>query len=274
MLKIMLILLAIVTLINIITYTRFRLQMNGRARLEVRKPAKEGEKMTYCLPGMKSDPENAFKFIENTAFTERNLINGGITYVYYEDSGFYPKAIARQIVADVKKHHYTPYIISVSVGDQIARHVEAELENLSIIAINPATNRDCLSLDYRIKLRFKLFFENIILFFAGWIGQLRLIKLSGNKRQSLALYNDMKNYLAKSKLAIGNTATKVVVFSYYDNILDNISVYNQFSRVTDIEGILIDTEHANLSIGGILYRDKLSKIIENIYKTPSKNLDA
>lgn len=266
--KYLIICLYVLWIINIGTYIYHRAKINGKAKLKLKRPVEDGGIMTYCLPGMKSTPEMAFRFQERASIHEKNFIVGGITYVAYENSGFDARTIANQIIKDIREHDYQPVIISVSVGDQIARYVEQEIDNLSIIAINPATNVDCLKDEVVFKLTIAEFFKNIFLALVGWIGLLPVIRTDGRSHQSPSLANDMKNCLAKSNLQVTTNATKVIVLSVYDEILDNSSVRSEFGHINGLKIALVDTEHANLSIGGILYRDRIGKLIKNIYNTP------
>ena len=255
-------------LVNSGSYAIYRSKKNGVAKLRLKRKVEDGGKMTYCLPGLKSDPEKAFKFQEKASIHEKNFIIGGITYVCYEDTGFNPKTIAEQIVNDIKTHNYEPIIISVSVGDQVARIVEQEVDNLKIVAINPATNIECLKCEVYTMLIVKQFFSSFFLTLIGWIAQLRLVKTDSKKNQSLILANDMKNYLIKSNLEVGKQATKGLILSRYDKMLDNNDVYDVFGRVTELKTVIVETAHANLSVGGILYRDKITDIFKSIYDTP------
>lgn len=269
MIKYLIFCLYVLFLLNIGTYTYYRTETNGKAKLKIRKAAKDGETMTYCLPGLKSTPDSAFKFQERATIHEDIVMTGGITYVYYEDSGFNPKTIAKQIVLDIKEHHYRPIIISVSVGDQIARYLEQEIDDLSIIAINPAPNNECLKCDVLTLLTIKCVIKNFILASIGWLGQLRLIKTDGKTRQSLNLVLDMENCLIRSNLEVTTKATKAVILSQYDKLLENPDVYDIFCHAnSNVKIIKVATDHANLSIGSILYRDRIADIFKTVYKLP------
>ena len=264
MIKIVVCIFYIVTLINIVTFANYRIKNGGKAKLIVERPVRNGEKMTYCLPGLKSNAASAFRFLDQAFVQDTTLRKSGFTYIKYENTGFDVKTIANQIVDDIKTHNYQPVIISVSVGDQIARLVEREIKGVPIVAINPATNDECLDFWVQIKMRVELFFENFGITSIGWFGLLPICQTDGKPKQSLVLVNDMKNSLIKSRLEVKQSNTKAVFFSYFDKLLDNAAIYDIFG-LTDAEAILVDTEHANLALGGILYRDDLIRVLKTIY---------
>lgn len=269
MIKYLILCFYVLFLVNIGTYTYYRTEVNGKAKLRLKKAAKDGEIMTYCLPGLRSIPDSAFKFQEKATIYDDSFMTGGITYVYYEGSGFNPGTIAKQIVSDVKKHHYQPVIISVSVGDQIARLVEQEVDNLSIVAISPATSKECLKCEALILLTIKCMLKNFILTSIGWLGQLRLVKTDSKPHQSLSLLLDMENCLIRSNLEVTTSATKAVILSQYDKLLENSDVCDIFCRANaDAKIVKIATDHANLSTGSVLYRDRITDILKTIYKLP------
>ena len=269
MIKYFVVALYVVFLINIGSYALYRSKINGKARLIINRKGEDGGIMTYCLPGLKSNPEKAFKFQERASIHEKNFIVGGITYVAYGNTGFDAKTIAKQIIEDIREHNYQPVILSVSVGDQIARYVEQEIDNLKIVAINPATNIDCLKCDVMVKLIIKQFFMESFLILIGWLGALKLVKTDSTKKhQSLRLATDMETCLIRSNLEVEGNATKAIIVSYFDEILDNVNVYDIFSCAKDLQVVVVDTGHANLSIGSILYRDKITNVFKTIYNTP------
>ena len=255
----------IVFLLNIGSYAVVRSKWNGRAELIIKSRPKKGGTMTYCLPGLKSSPFAAFKFLENTRLHQRDIVPGGITYVRYSNWGFDPQKIATQIVSDIKKYDYTPYIISISVGDQIARYVEQLCPEVTIIAINPLPNCECLKYDIQITTHLKVFLINFCLAFLGWFGQIRSVKTDVKRKQSLSLYADMLNCVSRSTLTVGEQATRAVIFSYFDEYLQNSDVRDIFYMVPDSEIAVVDTLHANTAVGGNLYRDKIIKLLRKIY---------
>lgn len=263
--KIIVVLLYLLALVNIASYTFYRVKHHGKAHLIVKNPAEKGSRMTYCIPGIKSNTADAFKFTESTTVHEDSLIPGGVTYVNYDDFGFDAKTIASEIIRDIKKNHYQPYIVCISVGDQVARYVEDKIKNLSIITINPITNDECLKFKVQIRLRFKQAIANFFLALSGWLGYLKLVRTGYKTRRSLSLNNDMQNCIIGSHLEVGKTATKGLIFSHHDEYLDNAIVYDIFSYVNGIETTMVDTEHANTYIGSCLYREKATKMFKNIY---------
>ena len=247
-------------LLNLATYTYARYENSGKAKFRLVRRDKEGNRMTYCLPGIASNPNVSFRFVDG-------LVPGGMTYVKYSKWGFDPKTIADQIVRDIKKNSYEPYLISISVGDQVARMVEDKIKDVSIISINPLTSDECLCFETQTVLRMKLPFVNFIIACLGWLGQIKFFDRENSTRQSLSLYYDMVNAMVKSRLEIGkdSTATKVLVLSRYDEILDNRSISNIFYNVKEENIAIVDTEHANTNNGSILYREKLEKLLPKIY---------
>jgi hypothetical protein len=254
---------------NITTYTYIRCKIKGRASLIVKKKANPGDCMTYCLPGFRADENITFGFFEQMTDEKRNLVPGGITYLRYNSFGFDPTTIAKQIIEDVRINNYQPYIISLSVGDQIARLVERELPEVKIIAINPAFSADCLKTDALIVLYMKLAVANFFSALLGWFGQARVVRTnSKKKKQSIVLYLDCMNCLAHSELSVTTAATKGVIVSYFDMLLDNKEVVNDFMQHSPTDVIIVDSGHANTVVGRVLYKEALSKLLTADFYPP------
>lgn len=263
--KVIVLLLFILEVLNIFSYTLYRAKAGGKADFLIKKKAKQGEKMTYCLPGIQADPRESFKFLEYLTLQRPDLMPGGITYIRYNNRGFDPEQIARQIAKNIKKFEYEPYLISISIGDQIARLVEQKVDNVKIIAINPATNADSLVLENLFILQTKLVFMNILATFGGWLGNLKTIYTDDGYRQSISLYLDCLNCLAKSELQVSSKATTGLVISCYDSILDNRETILNFSYLKEDQVALVDTGHANTITGGVLYAEKMEQLLQNFY---------
>ena len=270
--RIVIFILFLLEVYNITTYVLYRIKGKGRATLVIRKKSAKGGKMTYCIPGLKADVKETFKFFEQLTLQKPNLMPGGLTYIRYNNYGFDPEQIAKQIIRDIKRFEYEPYIISLSIGDQIARIVEAEIEGLKIIAINPIPNADCIRFDTLFVLQVKLAFLNFLTSFIGWFGELKLIGTNGQARQSISLYLDCLNCQAESNLEVTTEATKGLIISRYDKLLDNKEVVLNFPYLTTNQVERVDTWHANTVIGNVLYAEKMEKLLPNFY--PPKEEDA
>ncbi|MBR3263942.1 hypothetical protein IKF94_01765 [Candidatus Saccharibacteria bacterium] len=250
--------------INICSYAYYRSKFNGRAILKVKKPAKGTQKMTYLLPGFSANPEKSFSFLTEVTLYEKSAIKGGITLVEYRNLGFSPEVIGKQIINDIKRNDYRATIISLSISDQIARYVEQEIKNVSIVTISPITNEDCLKLENEILYQIKLPIVNFFITLLGWLGQLRLVKTEDGKNISISLQNDLENCLINRHLEVGKKATRGLVLSKYDEFLDNNFVRDVFANAKNLDIRQVDTTHANTIIGGILYRNDVIDLLQKI----------
>ncbi len=265
MIKIACLTLFILETLNIFSYTLYRAKAGGKADFLVKKKSEHGGKMTYCLPGIQANPRESFKFLEQLTLQKPDLVPGGITYIRYNNHGFDPQQIAKQIIRDINQFEYEPYIISVSIGDQVARFIEQKVENVKIIAINPATNANSLNFESLFKLQFKLMLMNIFATFGGWLGALRTVCTNSRRRQSISLYLDCLNCLTKSELKVSSRATVGLIVSYFDRLLDNRETVLNFSYLKERQVALVDTGHANTITGGVLYAEKLEQLLRDFY---------
>lgn len=260
MIKIVCLILFLLEVLNIATYTFARVKGKGKATLKVKRKAKPGDCMTYCLPGLRADEDVVFDFFEEMADEKRDLVPGGISYLRYEDYGFDPKTIAKQIVEDVKINNYQPYILSLSIGDQIARFVERELPGVKVIAINPAFNANHLKYDKLVILYMKLALANFFAALLGWLGQAQVIRTDGNRKLSISLQLDCINCLTHSNLSVTTSATKGIIVSYFDALLENKEIVNDFRPHGPTDIFIVDSGHANTVVGRGLYKEALGKL--------------
>ncbi len=101
------------------------------AELEVFESAPDGGKMYYLVAGCVNQPHSAFCFLADE-------LDGGITLVNYRAvQGCSIKTIAEQVVEDAERHRYDVRVVGISIGDYVARRVEAEIPGAKSVAINP-----------------------------------------------------------------------------------------------------------------------------------------
>lgn len=269
--KVIALLLFIVETLNITSYTYYRVKAAGKANFLIKRKIGRGGQMTYCIPGAQTNPREAFNFFEQITVKYPNLVPGGISYIRYNNYGFDPEQIAKQIIRDIERFEYEPYIISISIGDQIAQLVANKVPNVKIISINPATNADSLRFENLFILQVKLAFLNTLATLGGWFGQLKTVHTSTRAKQSISLYLDHLNCLTKSEIKVSTNATVGLIISHYDQLLENREVVLNFSYLNRDQVEIVDTGHANTATGGILYAEKLENLLPNFYPPISED---
>lgn len=266
MIKVLIFLIWLLETANIVSHLYFRIKHRGQAKLLAKYLTSDGNMMTYCIPDYRSNTNASFKFLTEGRRYDKNLMQGGMTLIEYESWGMNVEVIAKQIIEDIKKHDYLPFIISVGLGDQIARLVEQEVPDLTIITIDPLPSDEVLRFGVQVKFRILLPFLNLLVAILGWISQLHLIRTNVPWLcQSVTLYADQLNSITYSKLDVEKYATSVLVLSLEDQLTDKKIVRELYYGVPSSNFIWVDTCRFNTYDGGIIYREKMKDLLYSLY---------
>lgn len=145
------------------------------AKLEVLRPAPDGGKMYYLVAGCVNQPHSAFGFIADE-------LAGGITLVNYQAvRGCSIKTIAKQVIEDAKAHDYDVRVIGISVGDYVARRVEAEIPGAKSVAINPEPDASILRPYANVASKVGSVLVEALTFPLGWLSAIPWYNGCGNR---------------------------------------------------------------------------------------------
>ena len=265
----LLILIIVAEIINIATYQYYRYLIGGRAQLRVIKKAKPGSKMTYLCPGMLMRSRDAFNFL----IEKEGIIKGGITLVEYNQTGFNPRAIAKQISEDADELNYKLIAIGISVGDQIIRVLDEKPDEAgrhTLISINPCDGRSFLQKRWKTTFSILLPIAMVFSFVIGWVANFRLILgESPSSFFSLSLVLDQLKSIGLSDKNAGkiacDTDTECVVLSRRDEFVYNQKVLENYTLLNELNKIFVNSYHSDTVDSGDMYLAEMSKQLEEIY---------
>lgn len=181
--------------------------------------------MNYLIAGMLNQPQYAFRFLLRD-------IEGGYTFAQYSALGWSVEDTARRIAHDVYKNRYNATIYTISVGDQVARYLEAMLgDRVKIVAINPCSNPKFLRPLFYYGARIVAPLFQVVCHLAlGWISVIPFLYVD-KCRYSLMLLADQIQEIAYGNPPTINRNTVAVICSEADEFLLNEQIIQYFSGI-------------------------------------------
>lgn len=210
--------------------------------------------MNYLIAGTGNQSESAFGFLLDE-------LEGGITFVHYRNTGYNPKYVAQDIIRDAKANDYQVRLWTISVGDQVARYVEAseQIENLAAVGINPCSSSEIAKPSLRHGLQLILPPVGTLVTLTGWLGTVEFIPLPGNL-YSLDLLFDQACNVAYGKPPHVVDHTQAIVISEQDQCLSETEIENYFPETFTV---YIDTTHGDTAGAASEYLKAVQIIIES-----------
>lgn len=211
--------------------------------------------MTYLIAGNLAQPESAFKFMEAE-------FGQNYTYVSFGIYGWDAKTAAKYIAEDVKEHNYRARVFTISLGDHVARYLEADTDlrgKLEIYAINPCPNRSVLQKPYDTVLRFCVPLAKGVCYALGWASVLPVIPCDGGN-YSLILLIDQFYGIYYDSPPLGASQTYGIICSKRDEFICNEIVERIY---LDAEITEIDTAHGDTIGESSKYSDAISSLIQD-----------
>lgn len=210
--------------------------MASKLRIFKAQGAQSAEKqMTYLVAGTLAQPELAFEFM-------RSKFGENYTYVDFSRLGWRAKPTAQRIAEDIREHNYRAKIFTISLGDHVARHLEAEPDlrgRIEVYAINPCPNRTAVREPFRTLLRFSAPMAEILCHLLGWLSVLPIIPCDGGL-YSLMLAIDQFHEIYYDSPPLDADQTRGVVWSARDSFLRKESVQECYPQAKMVE---IDARH-------------------------------
>lgn len=211
--------------------------------------------MTYLIAGNMAQPESAFEFMKSE-------FGQNYTYVSFSIYGWNAKTAAKYIAEDIKEHDYKARVFTISLGDHVARYLEADVElkgKLEIYVINPCPNRSVLQKPYDTVLRFCAPLAKGACYMVGWLSVLPVIPCDGGN-YSLILLIDQFYGIYYDSPPLGASQTYGIVCSQRDEFIRNEVVEKIY---LDAEIAEIDTVHGDTAGESSKYYDAISNLIQD-----------
>ena len=192
---------------------------------------------TYIIPGM-CRPKT--KFYQEFA----NVLPGDVYLCNYDGTRWNEQRYADHIVEHILANNYKEVtIVSISIGDKIARAVESEDPDVKIVAINPVTRSEMLSQSFT-PLKVILPIITPLIVFLGPVSDISMIPIDGVCHSLAELLSQGLDTVFDNRV-MQFKATDKVIISTQDEFANNEVIY-QLLDGTGAETIEIDTMHARL----------------------------
>lgn len=226
--------------------------------------------MNFFVGGTYDWPEENFRFLfvrnkdGNYEFTIDEL-SGGITLVDFSLTGWDAAMSANAIYDNILRSGYERVrIFTLSVGDQVARELEAaklhEVVNWENIAINPCPSFYALQLQWKITGMIAVPVVRVIDVALGWASILPILPQRSGRWYSPWLITDQGRQLLCRREEIQCDRTIGVVLSEGDQFLDNARLKLWFGQQ---KIITIKAGHADTFERADLYREKVQEILQH-----------
>ena len=194
---------------------------------------------TYLIPGMAPDNHNPFGWL----LDGESPLRGEIRELSFQNFGFDPRVVARQLDIDIDFIRKQDYVSNSSVKRLIGRHIDTrerqivlismsmgaqiplfmESEKIEHIAINPCYGSQSLKLKVQTIHWIAIVLELLILPL-GWFSYLPIIKI-GDSYFSLALYADWI-YWSTIEIVGGDVYVDGLITSDFDKLINNNWVHD------------------------------------------------
>lgn len=229
-------------------------------QLRVVRESTDGE-MNYLIAGMLNQPGAAFWFWLDE-------LDGGVTLVEYENTGWRAEETAEKILADVAHNNYQKVrIFAISVGDQVARYLEAKVGDnadvlLEIVAINPCSAAELLKLPVAVAAYTLTPLTRFGCYLLGWasLSPTKFLPASGGD-YSLTLLTDQGQQIIDQHVPNVTIHTVAVLVSEEDEFLDSEAICQYFPNAQII--FLPNTKHSDTFANAEVYREALLEVLQN-----------
>lgn len=208
--------------------------------------------MTYLIAGNLNQADTAFDFMASE-------LGENYTFVQFSTKGWDAKATAELIAEDVWDHGYRARIFTISLGDHVARYLEAIFYEtpLEVYAINPCPNREVLKPKYKLALRYLLPIAEIACHALGWVSYLLAIPSFGG-RYSIALLIDQYWSIYHDSPPFRTKCTRGVIYSTMDDFLDNSMLKMYFLQITTE---YVNAGHSDIVNSANQYHDAICNLL-------------
>lgn len=246
-----------ILLINAVSFIGFRIWWGIHdglaATLEVHINNPENQTMTYLVAANLNQADTAFDFMKSEF--EENY-----TFVQFSTKGWSAKATAKLIMEDIREHGYQARVFTISLGDHVARYLEANLGGtVEVYAINPCPNRDVLQSPLDTVLQYGAPVAEVICHALGWVSYLPIIPSYGGS-YSIALLVDQYWCIYYDYPPVGTSCTYGVICSTQDTLLDNDVIEATY---LDAEIEYVDCGHSDIVNSAEKYHDAISNLLKN-----------
>lgn len=233
------------------------------ATLKVIRPAPNGKKMNYLIPGSFTQGERAFEFLLGE-------LSGGITIVDYRPIwGCSMQTITRQVIRHIDSHNYQAFIVGIAIGDYTARKATVENARVSSAAINPISHSDLLLPKVRLAIRFGSLLCLALTILLGWISLIPWCCRRG-KHFSLAVLADQlfamgftpgaakKSWQAAEMMGVITSQRPADDAEDGDGVVNNFEVKRYFPNYIHVEKV--EAGHAQTEKYGKRYLEAWRKL--------------
>lgn len=245
--------------INCLSFLALRLVAPAAGELKVEREASNAKSrdgrpiMNYLVGGCYNQADTAFDFLLSE-------IEGGITFVNFSQYGWKPKNMAQLIMQDAEQKGYAVRLLTISMGDQVARYVEQAMgDQCEICAINPCPSVAFLKTPLQLGISFVaapvILVASVV---AGWLADIPFLP-TGVAPYSLALTSAQYVAMAYNTPPAVSTATKWVIVSTDDDYVRR-GVTEKF--FTNAKIVMIDTGHIDQHANGELYRQAYRQLMQ------------
>lgn len=246
----------IILIVNAISALIFYFIMRGKAELRTYGKPKDGEVMNYFIAGNVGQGNSNFGlFLQGY---KNYHVEGGTTCVIFKPHGFWAKTVAKQIEDDALEHNYKVRIWAISLGDEVARELEARgnLTRLETVDINPCVDIDTVASPFSHLVRILAVPMGIIKVALGWLSYLPVIPVDGGNYSYATLTDQYLGILFYKVPESANNyqCSKLVVYSRDDQFLRNTGVARYFYEV---KSVTADIDHGNTVLGKQAYLDAM-----------------
>ncbi len=245
--------------INCLSFLALRLVAPAAGELKVEREV-DGTKsrdgrtiMNYLIGGCYNQADTAFDFLLGE-------IKGGITFVNFSQYGWKPKNMAQLIIRDAEQKGYAVRLLTISMGDQVARYVEQAMgDQCEICAINPCSSVAFLKPPLKLGISFvaapAILAASVV---AGWLADIPFLP-TGVAPYSIALTSSQYVAMAYNTPPTVSKATKWVIVSTKDDYVQQ-GVTEKF--FTNAKIVKIDTSHIDQHANGELYRQAYRQLMQ------------
>lgn len=208
--------------------------------------------MTYLVAGNLNQPQPAFEFLLSE-------ISPNYTYMEFDRWGWNAHSTADAIISDIREYGYEAKVITISVGDHVARYLEEELgDEIEIYSINPCSSRKALQPKWRALTSLALPVE-LLCHIIGWPTVIPFIPVKGGESYSLITLIDQYWTMAYSKAPLRTSGTSGILLSENDEFLKNDYLKELFDGASIVE---VETSHADTIGSAEKYLEGMRGLLE------------
>lgn len=233
--------LIICAIINALTFTMARISWKKHDKLGAalqHRFASNPEQPTYLIGGFHAQAECTFRKI---AYDVLDPHADKCCYLHYQNRGFSVSQTVEAIIRDMENHDgEKARIVTVSLGDHVARYLEATLgDKIEVYAINPCPWFFCIKMHWLILLAVAGPILEVACHLLGWISLLRFVPTPDGFFTPILLADQM--WAMVYDIPPNKTErTKGAIYSLCDDYVNNDYVEPYFPSA---EAIYIHARH-------------------------------